>query len=169
MFHICRTAPLPLVSRWYTLLGRGRPRSSEPQRKSEIVTATLRDHPLHLLLKSRVYKRERYQGERPREVRIHEIAGARGTIPPTHHHLKFALLCRLQSPPLPMVPPTDTPYFLKPFERHTDRLSPPLNQLNRTRFFIWRLNELFTTSRRANGVLEGEDFLGSEPSSQLNL
>ena len=109
-FPLFRSACLPLVAsrlypRWYTLLGRGRPSSSEPQRKSEIVTATLRYQPLHLLLKSRVYKRERYQGERPREVRIHEIAGAPGTIPPAHHHLKFALLCRLQSPPLPLVHP----------------------------------------------------------------
>ena len=59
-----RSSPVGF-SRWYTLLGRGRPRSSEPQRKKEIVTATLRYQPLHLLLKSRVYKRERQEGEVP--------------------------------------------------------------------------------------------------------
>ena len=44
---------LPL-SGWHTLLGRDRPSSSEPQRKSEISTPTLRYQPLHLLLKSSV-------------------------------------------------------------------------------------------------------------------
>ena len=52
-------APLPLVlSRWYTLLGRGPPSFSEPQRKSEIVTATLRYQLGHLLLKGGVYQEE---------------------------------------------------------------------------------------------------------------
>ena len=46
---------LPL-SGWHTLLGRDRPSSSEPQRKSEIGIASRRYQPLHLLLKSRVYQ-----------------------------------------------------------------------------------------------------------------
>ena len=46
---------LPL-SGWHTLLGRDRPSSSEPQRKSEIGIASRRYKPLHLLLKRRVYQ-----------------------------------------------------------------------------------------------------------------
>jgi hypothetical protein len=57
--------PLTGPSYWYNLLYQSRPSSSEPPRKSEIVSATPGYQLLLLLLKSRMYQGEGDQGEGP--------------------------------------------------------------------------------------------------------